>query len=164
MENFMGVPPANPPPNVEAFPETPEGVMVAQTVRERLAGHRDNPACAGCDDVMDPIGLSLENFDAVGEYRTMDGPYPIDTTGLSYQGHTISDVASLAALVKSDPRFVPCVSHQLYAYAMGQQAEDGDAATVSALDAAAASSGESLRAMTHLVVHSPAFLTKSSQP
>src|SRR5690606_15935838 len=47
MENFMGVPPANPPPNVEAFPETPEGATVAQTVRERLERHRDNPACAG---------------------------------------------------------------------------------------------------------------------
>ena len=69
MENFQGVPPANPPPNVEAFPETPEGVMVAQTVRERLAMHRDNPACAGCHDVMDPLGLAFEQFDHFARFR-----------------------------------------------------------------------------------------------
>ena len=153
--------PPPPPPNVPPLDIGPGG----GSMRQRLEQHvKAGPACSSCHDLLDPIGLSLENFDAVGEYRTMDGPYPVDTSGLSYEGHVVSDVASLAALVKSDPRFVPCVSHQLYAYAMGQQSQDGDAATVAALDAAAASSGESLRAMIHLVVHSPAFLTKSSAP
>ena len=147
-------PPANVPP-LDVQPT--DGSM-----RQRLEQHvKAGPACSSCHDLLDPIGLALENFDAVGAWRTMDGPYPIDTSGLSYEGKTISDVASLAALVKADPRFVPCVSHQLYAYAMGQEAQSADADATAALDAAAAASGESLRAMIHAIVHSPAFLTRS---
>lgn len=154
-------PPPPPPPNVPPLDIGPGG----GSMRQRLEQHeKAGPACSGCHSLLDPIGLSLENFDAVGEWRTMDGPYPIDTTGLAYEGHAIDGVGSLAALVKNDPRFVPCVSHQLYAYAMGQEASNEDADAVAALDASAASSGESLRAMIHAIVHSPAFLTHTASP
>src|SRR6185503_9750875 len=98
--------PPPPPGNVPPLDVGPQ----SGSMRQKLEQHvKAGVACSGCHDLLDPIGLALENFDAVGEWRTMDGPYPIDTSGLSYQGHTISDVATLAALVKSDPRFVPCV-------------------------------------------------------
>src|SRR5690606_18108106 len=98
MENFLGVPPAAPPPNVEAFPETPEGAVVALTVRERLESHRDNPACAGCHDVMDPLGLALENFDAIGQWRDRDsdaGNVLIDSSGRLANGQPLQGVTDL---------------------------------------------------------------------
>ncbi len=79
LENLLGTPPPPPPPNV---PPLDEGEGVApRTMRERMEQHRRNPACAGCHKIMDPIGLALENFDAVGAWRTLDAASPIDATG-----------------------------------------------------------------------------------
>lgn len=150
--------PPPPPPNVPPLDTTPG----TGSMRQKLEAHeKAGPACSSCHSLLDPIGLSLENFDAVGQWRTMDGPYPIDTTGLSYDGHAVSDVASLAAVVKSDPGFVPCVTSQFWAYAMGQEAQDGDAQTIAALNAASSANGYSLRDMIHVVVKSPAFETRA---
>ncbi|MEY4641557.1 MAG: hypothetical protein RLZZ227_1551 [Pseudomonadota bacterium] len=130
MENFMGVPPANPPPNVEAFPETPEGVMVAETVRERLARHRDNPACAGCHDVMDPLGLALENFNAIGEFRLRDsdaGNIAIDASGQLADGTPINGVNQLReALVKRPDQFAQVFTEKMMTYALGRSVEAHD--------------------------------------
>ena len=150
--------PPPPPPNVPPLDTTPG----TGSMRQKLEQHeKAGTACSSCHALLDPIGLALENFDAVGRWRTMDGPYPVDTTGLSYEGHAISDVASLAAVVKSDPGFVPCVTSQFWAYAMGQEAQDGDAQTIASLDAASAANGYSFRDMIHVVVKSPAFQTRA---
>src|SRR5690606_25342566 len=117
MENLMGVPPANPPPNVEAFPETPEGAAVAQTVRERLERHRDNPACAGCHDVMVPLGLALENFNAIGEWRIRDsdaGNVLIDASGQLADGTPLQGVNDLRrALVERQDQFAQVFTEKL---------------------------------------------------
>jgi hypothetical protein len=150
--------PPPPPPNVPPLDTTPG----TGSMRQKLEAHeKAGPACSSCHSLLDPIGLAMENFDAVGRWRTMDGPYPIDTTGLSYNGHALSDVATLAAVVKSDPGFVPCVTSQFWAYAMGQEAQDGDAQTIAALNASASSGGYSLRDMIHVVVKSQAFQTRA---
>ena len=147
--------PPPPPPNVPPFNIDPS----AGSVRQRLDQHvQAGAACSGCHDLLDPIGLALENFDAVGEYRTMDGNYPVDTSGLTYLGHPISDVTSLSAVVTSDPGFVDCVSQQFFAYAMGQQSQAGDATTVKTLEAMG---GTSFRGMIHALVKSQPFLTRS---
>src|SRR5690606_28937892 len=125
-----GVPPANPPPNVEAFPETPEGAMVAETVRERLERHRDNPACAGCHDVMDPLGLAPENFNAIGEFRLRDsdaGNIPIDASGRLADGTPLNGVNDLrAALVKRPDQFVQVFTEKMMTYALGRSVEAHD--------------------------------------
>jgi hypothetical protein len=161
MENFMGVPPANPPPNVEAFPETPEGVMVAQTVRERLAGHRDNPACAGCHDVMDPIGLSLENFNAIGEFRLRDsdaGNIPIDASGQLADGTPINGVNDLrAALVKRPEQFVQVFTEKMMTYALGRSVEAHDMPAVRGIVRAAAADDYSFAAIVKGVIDSEQF-------
>jgi hypothetical protein len=150
--------PPPPPPNVPPLDTSPQ----SGSMRQKLEAHvKAGPACSGCHDLLDPIGLALESFDAVGRWRTMDGVYPIDTTNLAYNGHAVSDVATLAAVVKSDPGFVPCVSSQFWAYAMGQEAQDGDAQTIAALDVAASKNGYSLRDMIHIVVKSAAFQTRA---
>ena len=71
LENILGTPPPPPPPNVPPFPENEEGAK-PRPIREILEEHRKNPACATCHAVMDPLGFSLENFDATGEWRTKD--------------------------------------------------------------------------------------------
>ena len=79
LDNLLGAPPPPPPPVVPPFPEEVPGAP--KTVRARMEQHRANPACAGCHKVMDPIGLALENFDAVGAWRTREGGQPIDASG-----------------------------------------------------------------------------------
>jgi hypothetical protein len=150
--------PPPPPPNVPPFNEnTSEG-----SVRQRLEGHiKSGAACASCHTSLDPIGLSMENFDGVGVYRTADGPYPVDTTGLTYSGADIHDIASLAAAVKVNPAFIPCVSSQLYSYAMGQQATSGDAAVIASLGAQVAPNRYRLRDMIHAVTRSAPFVTRA---
>ena len=137
MENFLGVPPAAPPPNVEAFPETPEGATVALTVRERLESHRDNPACAGCHDVMDPLGLALENFNAVGKWRDYDsdaGNVPIDSSGRLADGTPLSGVNDLReALVERPDQFAHIFIEKMMTYALGRGVEAHDMPTVRAI-------------------------------
>jgi mono/diheme cytochrome c family protein len=161
MENFMGVPPANPPPNVEAFPETPEGVMVAETVRDRLERHRDNPACAGCHDVMDPIGLSLENFNAIGEFRLRDsdaGNIPIDATGKLADGTPINGVNDLrAALVKRPEQFVQVLTEKMMTYALGRSVEAHDMPAVRKIVREAADDNYSFAAIVKGVIDSEQF-------
>lgn len=130
MENFLGVPPANPPPNVEAFPETKEGVTVAQTVRSRLEKHRDNPACAGCHDIMDPLGLALENFNAIGEWRVRDsdaGNQLIDSSGQLADGTPLNGINDLrAALVQRPDQFAIVFTEKLMMYSIGRGVEAHD--------------------------------------
>ena len=130
LENFQGVPPANPPPNVEAFPETEEGAAVALTVRERLEVHRDNPACAGCHDVMDPLGLALENFNAIGEWRERDsdaGNALIDSSGQLADGSPLKGINELRnALVARPEQFAQIFTEKMFTYALGRVAEHKD--------------------------------------
>src|SRR4030095_6129000 len=84
-ENISGPPPPAPPPNVPPFPENEEGAK-PKPIREILEEHRRNPACATCHAVMDPLGFSLENFDATGEWRTKDHSGPIDPSGAPADG------------------------------------------------------------------------------
>ena len=90
LENVLGVPPAAPPPNVEALVETVEG-QKASTVRARLEAHRTNPSCNACHGVIDPLGFALENFDAVGRWRVKDreAGEPIDASGVLIDGTAV---------------------------------------------------------------------------
>ena len=93
LDNLLGVPPPPPPPDVPALKDnTVDGSL---SVRERLAEHRSNPACAGCHNLMDPVGLSLENFDAVGRWRTLEDGAPIDASGGFPTAAAFADVDGL---------------------------------------------------------------------
>src|SRR5690606_24551978 len=103
---------------------------VALTVRERLESHRDNPACAGCHDVMDPLGLALENFNAVGKWRDYDsdaGNAPIDSTGQLADGTPLQGVNDLReALVARPDQFAQVFTEKLMTYALGRGVEAHD--------------------------------------
>ena len=93
LENVLGVPPPPPPANVPALEDqTVDGSLA---VRERLMEHRANPPCSGCHNLMDPVGFALENFDAIGRWRTSEGGQAIDATGSFPGGARFDGVAGL---------------------------------------------------------------------
>jgi hypothetical protein len=112
LENLLNSAPPPPPPNVPTLDETALGVSV--TMRQRLEQHRANPACKGCHDRMDPLGFSLENYDAIGRWRTHDGDLPIDAGD--------GPDALKQSLLKEQDRFARGLASKLMTYALGRQA------------------------------------------
>ena len=102
LDNVLGVPPPPPPPNVPALDDV-KSVRKDAPVRERLAEHRKNPTCAGCHRLMDPVGFALENYDAVGRWRTLDGGEPIDASGTLFNGVEFRGVAGLQKAILDRP-------------------------------------------------------------
>jgi hypothetical protein len=130
LENVLGTPAPAPPPNVPALAENEAG-KAARTLRERLAAHRTNPVCATCHDVMDPIGLALENFDAVGHWRTREPGGAVDASGQLADGRKVDGAAELRSALTSDPRqFARVVTAKLLTYALGRGLETYDMPTV----------------------------------
>ncbi|MEW5738752.1 MAG: DUF1592 domain-containing protein [Myxococcota bacterium] len=147
--------PPPPPANVEAFvpSATPTG-----TLREQMEAHRSKAECAGCHNLMDPIGFGLENFDAIGRYRTVDtGGFPIDASGTLYNGKSFAGPRELATLVKEDDRFPLCVTMQLFTYALGRAPSTGDACAVAELNQAFAAKGHRLSELVVALVQSESF-------
>ena len=117
-----------PPPNVEALQENQEGEL-PRTVRARLEAHRDNPSCAGCHGIIDPLGFALDGFDAVGRERTVDRMVgtAIDTYGVLPDGTDIEGVGDLrAALLERPKMFVQNLVEKLMLYGLGRPIEAQD--------------------------------------
>jgi hypothetical protein len=130
LENVLGTPPPPPLPDVPALEDNEAG-KVARTLRERLEEHRANPVCATCHDVMDPIGLGLENFDAVGKWRTREPGGEIDSHGQLADGTPITGAAELRAALTADPeQFARVFTAKLLTYALGRGLEAYDMPTV----------------------------------
>ncbi|HET7607338.1 MAG TPA: DUF1592 domain-containing protein [Gammaproteobacteria bacterium] len=132
LENVLGVPPHAPPPNVEALVETVEG-QKATTVRARLEAHRTNASCNACHAIIDPLGFALENFDAVGRWRTLDreAREPIDASGVLADGTAVSGPKELRdALLERPDQFVQTLTEKLMTYGLGRGLEHTDMPTV----------------------------------
>jgi mono/diheme cytochrome c family protein len=123
LENVLGAPPPPPPDVVPPFEEDTEA-RKPRSVRERMEQHRKNPACASCHRMIDPAGLALENFDAVGAWRTRDGGTrgaPIDASGQLVDGTAINGVIELRQALVRDPQiFVRTMTEKLLTYALGR--------------------------------------------
>ena len=123
MENIMGSPPPAPPPNVPALKEQNQGGKVF-SLKQLMEEHRKNMPCSTCHKVMDPLGFALENFNAVGEYRTKDISGPIDASGQLADGTKIDGVVELrTALLKHPEYFVGTLTEKLLTYALGRPLE-----------------------------------------
>ena len=134
LENLLGTPPALPPPDVPALEETTRSGE-ALSMREATERHRANPVCASCHRLMDPPGFALEQFDAVGRFRTRtEANTPIDASGELPDGARFDGAAGLrAALVRTPERFVGTLTEKLLTYALGRGLESYDAPTVRAI-------------------------------
>ena len=130
LTTFLGVSPPDPPPNVPALKEQPvdsTGNAKPPTMRQAMEAHRANPVCASCHKIFEPIGLALENFDAVGSWRTQDGDSPIDASGVLVDGTKVDGVASLRdSLVRRSDQFVRVVTEKMLTYALGRGVEYQD--------------------------------------
>ena len=125
LDNLIGTPPPPPPPDVPPFPEETPGVP--KTVRARMEQHRANPQCASCHRVMDPIGLALENFDAVGVWRTQEAGAGIDASGELADGSRINGAVELReSLLKRPEVLVSTMTEKLLTYALGRTVEADD--------------------------------------
>jgi hypothetical protein len=135
LQNILGAPPPEPPPNVPSLQENGEKVTKVRTLRERLEQHRANATCASCHKLMDPIGFALESFDAVGKYRTYDENFePIDNSGTYADGSKIDGLPGLRqVLAARSDRFAANVTSMLLTYALGRGVEYYDAPAVRAI-------------------------------
>ena|SRR5579871_2175808 len=132
LENILGTPPSPPPPNVEAFKENKEGEQ-PKTIREIMEAHRANPTCNACHGVMDPLGFSLENFDTIGTFRSMDRftRTKIDTSGKLVDGTAVNGPSDLRnALMTRSDQFAQTFSEKLMMYALGRGVEYFDMPSV----------------------------------
>jgi hypothetical protein len=122
LENLLGTPPSPPPPDVEGFPEQKEGAKVL-TVRELMSLHRSKPSCNACHGVMDPLGMALENYDGIGEWRDKDrdAGTEIDATGQLVDGTPVTGPHDLRqAIMKRPEQFVSTMTEKLMTYALGR--------------------------------------------
>ena len=120
LDNVLGVPPPPPPANVPPLDDVKMAKRNA-SVRERLAEHRKNPTCAGCHRLTDPVGFALENYDAVGRWRTLEAGEPINPSGTLFDGTDFRGVAGLQnAILRRPELFITTLSEKLLIFAIGR--------------------------------------------
>ena len=134
LDNILGTPSPPAPPNVPDLEEVTQGVTWHISVREQLALHREDPVCASCHDRMDPLGLGLENFDAIGRWRDDDDGFPIDSTGELVSGEKFSGVRELREILGNKQRlFYRCLTKKMMTYALGRGIEYTDTPTIESI-------------------------------
>ena len=158
LENLLGTPAPPAPPDVPALEQAAAAARKDATMRELMAMHREAPLCASCHARMDPLGLALEAYDALGRYRDSDGGQPIETAGRLITGEAFADVPELAARIAGERRadFHRCLAEKMLTFAIGRGMEYFDAPTVDRIVRRLADDG-SLRGLVHEVVRSVPF-------
>ena len=163
LNNILGNPPPDPPPNVPALDDSKTQAKVA-TMRERMAAHRENPVCAACHVVIDPAGFALENFDAIGRYREVDESFnPIDAFGELPDGTKFNGVTELrAALVEEPSRFVSTFTEKLLTYALGRGVDHYDMPEIRRILNESATGRYRMQSIIISIVNSYPFLHRRS--
>jgi uncharacterized protein DUF1588/uncharacterized protein DUF1585/uncharacterized protein DUF1592 len=164
VNNIFGLPVPPPPPGVDTnLADNKPGAMPV-SIRERLAEHRSNPSCASCHAVIDPLGFALENFDAIGGWRTIDeSGKPVDANGTTVSGAKVEGLSGLRALLLEQPEQFPrTVTEKLMAYALGRRLEYYDRPTVRRIVRDAAADDYRWSSLIRGIVESPAFLMRAS--
>jgi Protein of unknown function (DUF1592)/Protein of unknown function (DUF1588)/Protein of unknown function (DUF1587)/Protein of unknown function (DUF1585)/Protein of unknown function (DUF1595)/Planctomycete cytochrome C len=163
LDNLLGTPPPPPPPDVPALEEK-SSPLRPQSVRERLEAHRANPGCATCHKLIDPLGFALENFDAVGAWRTHDGGALIDASGELADGTKVDGVVALRqALVNHPEMFVRALTEKLLTYALGRGLSYHDYPVVRTIVGAAAGRDYRFSSLILGIVRSTPFQLRRSE-
>jgi hypothetical protein len=129
LQNILGAPPPPPPADVPALDEGAVGTSM--TLRQQMEKHRADPTCASCHSKMDPLGFGLENYDGIGKWRTMDGKFPVDSTGTLPNGKAFATPAEMRSLLRSQlPQFARCMTEKMLTYSLGRGIGPEDRRTV----------------------------------
>jgi hypothetical protein len=166
LENLLGIPPAPPPPNIPALEDEDRAdVADLPTLRETLEKHRSDPLCSSCHDRMDPLGLALENFNALGLWRDLDRGKPIDASGKLITGESFANVRQLKRILIEDHHrdFYRCLTEKLLILAIGRGLEYYDVQTVDTIvENLEASGGKPSVLLTGIIESAP--FQKSRRP
>jgi len=156
LENVFGTPPPPPPPDVPKLDEATVGV--AKSLRQQMEQHRSDAVCASCHSKMDVLGFGMENYDAIGRWRTTDGKFPIDSTGSFPNGKSFAGPAEMKALLRDDiEEFTRTLADKMMTYALGRGLEPFDRRTVKEVVKETAARDYKFQALILAVTHSPAF-------
>jgi len=162
LQNILGTPPPPPPPNVPALDEAAVGT--AASLRQQMEKHRSNPICASCHSRMDPLGFALENYDAVGKWRTQDGAFPVDSSGVLPSGKSFSSPAEMRQVLSGMlPDFAHCLTEKMLTYALGRGLARYDRPTVNGITKRLEASGYGFQTLVMEVVESLPFQSRRGE-
>jgi hypothetical protein len=157
LEQILGTPPPPPPADVPPLSEKPEDTATG-SVRQRFERHRADPTCASCHMRMDPLGFSLENFDAVGAWRDRDGQFPIDAAGSLPGGQPVDGAAGLKRVLLAKKKdFVHCLAEKMLTYALGRGPQEHDRRTINEICRAAEQYNYRFSSLVLAIVKSETF-------
>jgi hypothetical protein len=164
LDNILGSPPPAPPPDVPSLDESGSKTRPV-SIREQMEAHRRNPTCAACHVRMDPLGFALENFDALGKWRTSTPAGPVDAAATMPDGSEIHGVAGLKALIAGEQDlFVRTFTERLLGYALGRGVETSDLPAVRAIARQAAAGGHRWSDIVGAIAASTPFTTMRGNP
>jgi hypothetical protein len=162
LQNILGAPPPPPPADVPVLDEAAVGNT--GSMRQQLDLHRSNSTCASCHSRMDVLGFGLENYDAIGRWRSMDGKFPVDSSGTFPNGKSFSSPAQMRSLLTDDlSAFSRCLTGKMLTYALGRGLERYDNSTVDEIDRKLAASGFGLQTLLLEVVRSLPFQSRRGE-
>ncbi len=162
LRNILGSPPAPPPPDVPALDEAAVGTSMS--LRQQMEKHRDNAVCASCHTKMDPLGFGLENYDAIGRWRTRDGKFPVDSSGTLPNGKTFNTPAEMRAVLLSQlPDFSHCVIEKMLTYALGRGLQPYDRPAVNEISRKLEAQGYPFQTLIFEVVNSLPFQSRRGE-
>ncbi|MBI3470934.1 MAG: DUF1592 domain-containing protein [Candidatus Solibacter usitatus] len=162
LQNILGAPPPAPPADVPPLDE--EAVGNAGSLRQQFEKHRSNAVCGSCHNRMDVLGFGLENYDAIGRWRTMDGKFPIDVSGTFPNGKSFSHPAQMRSLLKDDlPDFARCLTEKMLTYSLGRGLERYDRKTVDDIDRKVAAAGYRFQSLIYEIVRSLPFQARRGE-
>ena len=162
LENILGAPPPPPPPDVPRLNE--ETVGVAKSLRQQMEQHRSDAVCASCHSRMDVLGFGLENYDAIGRWRTTDGKFPVDPAGSFPNGKAFSTPAEMKTLLHDNmPEFTRCFTQKFLTYALGRGVESFDRRTVQDIVRQTAAQDYRFQTLISAIIHSVPFQQRRAE-
>ena len=162
LSNILGSPPPPPPPDVPNLDEA--GVGTTGSMRQQLEKHRENATCASCHSRMDPLGFGLENYDAIGKWRTQDGNFAVDSSGTLPDGRTFSTPAEMRTILASQlPQFSRTLIEKMMTYALGRGLKAYDRRTVDNIHQTLATEGYRFQTLIQQIVESLPFQSRRGE-
>jgi len=162
LANILGSPPPPPPADVPLLDESSVGT--AASLRQQMEKHRANAVCASCHSKMDPLGFALENYNGIGQWRTMDGKFPVDSSGVLPNGKSFNTPSEMRAVLKEQlPNFARCILEKMLTYSLGRGLGSYDRRTVDQISRNLSASGYPFQAIVYEIVRSLPFQSRRGE-